>query len=86
MSRIANMKSANKFGEQGHSRRTAQGGKNGDQAYALLREVHRLHGVMNLGLCNKIYLATGEYSIANMICYPLAITWQSRADRFRRIS
>lgn len=76
------MKSANKFGAQGHSRRTAQGGKNGDQAYTLLREVHRLHGVMNLGLCNKSYLATGEYTVADMICYPLAIMWRSRAIDF----
>ena len=70
-----------KFGEQGHFRRSAQAGKNGDQAYALLRfdsEVHRLYGVMNLGLFNKRYLAAGEYTIADMICYPWAVTWQSR--------
>ena len=51
-----------KFGEQGHFHRAAQGGKNGDQVYAILRfdsEVHRLYGVMNLGLFNKRYLAAG---------------------------
>jgi GST-like protein len=42
-----------KMGEQGHFRRASQDPKNGDQAYALLRfdnEVHRIYGVMNLGL------------------------------------
>jgi GSH-dependent disulfide-bond oxidoreductase len=74
-----------KFGEQGHFHRAAQGGKNSDQAYALLRfdsEVHRLYGVMNLGLFNKRYLAAGEYTIADMICYPWAVTWQSRGIDF----
>jgi GST-like protein len=70
-----------KMGEQGHFRRTAKAGKNGDQAYALLRfdnEVHRIYGVMNLGLHNKRYLAAGQYTIADMICYPWAITLQDR--------
>jgi GST-like protein len=46
-----------KMGEQGHFRRASQDPKNGDQAYALLRfdnEVHRIYGVMNLGLHKKI--------------------------------
>ena len=33
---------------------------------------------MNLGLFNKRYLAAGEYTIADMICYPWAVTWQAR--------
>jgi GST-like protein len=74
-----------KFGEQGHFRRAANAGKSGDLAYPILRfdsEVHRLYGVMNLGLFNKRYLAAGEYTIADMICYPWAITWQSRNINF----
>ena len=41
-------------------------------------EVHRIYGVMNLGLHKKKYLAAGEYTIADMICYPWATTWQNR--------
>jgi GSH-dependent disulfide-bond oxidoreductase len=70
-----------KFGDQGHFHRAAQNPKNGDQAYAILRfdnEVHRLYGVMNLGLFNNRYLAAGEYTIADMICYPWAVTLQGR--------
>jgi GST-like protein len=70
-----------KFGEQGHFHRAAQDPKNGDQTYANLRfdnEVHRLYGVMNLGLFNNRYLAAGEYTIADMICYPWAVTLQGR--------
>ena len=70
-----------KFGEQGDFHRAAQDPKNGDQAYANLRfdnEVHRLYGVMNLGLFNNRYLAAGEYTIADMICYPWAVTLQGR--------
>src|SRR6201746_1441758 len=42
-----------KFGEQGHFFRASQNAANGDLAYAVTRfsdEVHRLYGVMNLGL------------------------------------
>jgi GST-like protein len=70
-----------KMGEQGHFRRAAQVPKNGDQTYALLRfdnEVHRIYGVMNLGLHKKGYLAAGQYTIADMICYPWATTLQNR--------
>jgi GST-like protein len=70
-----------KLGEQGHFRRAAQDPKNGDLKYALLRfdsEAHRIYGVMNLGLHKKQYLAAGEYTIADMINYPWAATWQSR--------
>src|SRR5260370_41870712 len=70
-----------KMGEQGHFRRASQDPKNGDQAYALLRfdnEVHRIHGVMNLGLHKKRFLAAGQYTIADMICYPWATILQGR--------
>jgi GST-like protein len=71
-----------KMGEQGHFRRASQDPKNGDQAYAMLRfdnEVHRIFGVMNLGLHKKRYLAAGQYTIADMICYPWATFWEMRS-------
>jgi GST-like protein len=70
-----------KMGEQGNFTRAAQDPKNGDLKYALNRfnnEVHRLYGVMNLGLHNKPYLAAGEYTIADMICYPWSVNWKTR--------
>src|SRR5438309_1551563 len=70
-----------KLGEQGHFRRAAEAGNNGDLTYALRRfdnETHRIFGVMNLGLFNKRYLAAGQYTIADMICYPWASSWSSR--------
>src|SRR5260370_788732 len=70
-----------KLGEQGHFRRAAESGNNGDLSYALRRfdnESHRIYGVMNLGLFNKRYLAAGAYTIADMICYPWASSWASR--------
>ena len=70
-----------KLGEQGHFRRARASGKNGDLTYALHRfdnEAHRIFGVMNLGLFNKRYLAAGEYTIADMICYPWASSWATR--------
>jgi GST-like protein len=70
-----------KFGEQGHFFRASQDTKNGDLTYANKRfadEVHRLYGVMELGLHNKRYLAAGEYTIADMICYPWAAGWKLR--------
>ena len=70
-----------KLGEQGHFRRALASGKNGDLSYALHRfdnEAHRIFGVMNLGLFNKRYLAAGEYTIADMICYPWASSWATR--------
>jgi len=70
-----------KMGEQGHFRRASQDPKNGDNAYALLRfnnEVHRIYGVLDLGLHKKHYLAAGQYTIADMINYPWASIWQSR--------
>jgi GSH-dependent disulfide-bond oxidoreductase len=63
------------MGEQGHFRRASSDPKNGDQAYALLRfdnEVHRIYGVMNLGLRKKRYLAAGAVHNCRIICYPWA--------------
>lgn len=62
-----------KLGENGHFRNAAKDPKNGDQSYALKRfgnEAHRLFGVLNLGLHKKDWLAAGQYTIADMICYP----------------
>ena len=70
-----------KMGEQGNFTRAAQNPANGDLHYALNRfnnEVHRLYGVMNLGLYNKRYLAAGEYTIADMICYPWSVNHKMR--------
>jgi GST-like protein len=70
-----------KLGEQGHFRRALATGKHGDLSYAIRRfdnEAHRIFGVMNLGLFNKRYLAAGQYTIADMICYPWASSWSTR--------
>lgn len=70
-----------KLGEQGHFRRALEAGTNGDLSYAIRRfdnETHRIYGVMNLGLFNKRCLAAGEYTIADMICYPWASSWANR--------
>jgi GST-like protein len=70
-----------KFGEQGHFFRASQNPENGDQAYAIKRfsdEVHRLYGVMNLGLHKEDWLAAGEYTIADMICFPWAAGYKLR--------
>lgn len=75
-----------KMGEQGHFQRAAaeKNGaeqKHGDLTYPIRRfndEVHRLFGVLNLGLHKKQWLAAGEYTIADMICYPWAALWKSR--------
>ncbi len=70
-----------KMGEQGHFGRAAQNKDNGDLSYAIKRfsdEVHRLYGVLELGLHKKNWLAAGEYTIADMICYPWAATWKPR--------
>ena len=36
------------------------------------------YGVMELGLFKSPYLAAGEYTIADMICYPWAAGWKLR--------
>ena len=61
-----------KFGERGHFNRLGDG--EGDQTYALTRfsnEVNRLYGVMNNRLYDRPYLAGDDYTIADMISYPL---------------
>ncbi len=70
-----------KLGEHGHFHRAAASSTSGDFTYAIRRfddEAHRLYGVMSLGLFNKDWLAAGEYTIADMICYPWAATWKTR--------
>jgi GST-like protein len=80
-----------KMGEQGHFTRAAQNPKNGDLSYAIKRfddEVHRIFGVLNLGLHKKPWLAD-DYSIADMCCYPWAATWKSRGlslDEFPNVA
>lgn len=67
-----------KFGECGNFRRAAQRPENGDLSYGLRRfdnEVNRLFGVMNNRLYDRRYLA-GEYSIADIICYPWSLAWE----------
>ena len=79
--RLANGQSGPKLGEQGHFRRAAESGNNGDLSYALHRfdnEAHRIFGMMNLGLFSKRYFAAGQYTIADMICYPWASSWATR--------
>lgn len=70
-----------KMGEQGHFDRANKEQKYGDLSYPINRfdnEVHRLFGVLNLGLYKKNWLAADEYTIADMICYPWAKLWKSR--------
>ena len=70
-----------KMGEQGHFERADEEKKHGDLSYPINRfnnEVHRLFGVINLGLHGKKWLAADEYTIADMICYPWAKLWKLR--------
>jgi GST-like protein len=70
-----------KLGEHNHFRRAAATPENGDLSYALRRfdnEVHRLYGVLNLGLHRKTWLAADQYTIADMASYPWASTWNQR--------
>lgn len=70
-----------KFGEAGHFRRLRR--RAGDQSYALRRfadEVNRLYGVMNERLYDRPYLAGDEYTIADMISYPWAATWEDQGE------
>src|SRR5258708_167702 len=67
-----------KLGEQGHFRRAAESGNNGDLTYALRRvdhETHRIFGMMNLRLFNTAYFAAGQYTIASMTSYPWPSRW-----------
>lgn len=70
-----------KLGENGHFRRAADAGTNGDLAYAVRRfgdEAHRLYGVLNNQLYRHPYLAGGEYTIADMIAYPWTVNWKGQ--------
>ncbi len=70
-----------KLGECGHFRRL--GDSKGDQSYAVRRftdEANRLYGVLNNRLYDRRYLAGDEYTIADMICYPWAVNWQSQGQ------
>ena len=72
-----------KMGEHGHFHRADAENKHGDLSYPLRRfdnEVDRLYGVLNLGLFEKEWLAAGEYTIADMICYPWAALWKDRTS------
>ena len=42
-------------------------------------EVNRLYGVMNKRLADRQYLA-GDYSIADMACYPWIVPWQRQGQ------
>jgi GSH-dependent disulfide-bond oxidoreductase len=42
-------------------------------------EVNRLYGVMNKRLADSAYLG-GEYSIADMACYPWVVPWERQAQ------
>ncbi len=76
-----------KTGEFGHFRRLKD--VEGDLSYAVKRfgdEVHRLYGVMNNRLYDRRYLASDEYTIADMICYPWTVNWEGQGidiDEFR---
>jgi GST-like protein len=70
-----------KFGEQNQVKKAIENPENGDLHWAVRRfdnEVHRLFGVLNLGLFAKRYLAAGEYTIADMICYSWTSSWKNR--------
>ena len=68
-------------GECGHFRRLKD--SQGDQSYAVRRftdEVNRLYGVMNNQLYDRRYLIGDEYTIADMICYPWTVGWESQGQ------
>lgn len=71
-----------KTGEYIHFMLAAKNPENGDLSYPERRftnELHRLYGVLNLGLHKNDYLA-GDYSIADMCAYPWAAVLKSRVD------
>lgn len=70
-----------KTGECGHFRRLKD--SQGDQSYAVNRftdEVNRLYGVLNNQLYDKRYLIGDTYTIADMICYPWTVGWESQGQ------
>ena len=70
-----------KLGECGHFRRL--GDSRGDQTYAVRRftdEANRLYGVLNNQLHDRRYLAGGDYTIADIICYPWTVNWKGQGQ------
>jgi GSH-dependent disulfide-bond oxidoreductase len=70
-----------KLGECGHFRRL--GDSRGDQSYAVRRftdEANRLYGVLNNQLHDRRYLAGGDYTIADIICYPWTVNWKGQGQ------
>ena len=70
-----------KTGERGYFARL--GGSSGDRSHALRRfddEVNRLYGVMNNRLYDHRWLATGKYTVADMICYPWTAGWKAQGQ------
>ena len=70
-----------KLGECGHFRRL--GDSQGDQSYAVRRftdEANRLYGVLNNRLWDRRHLAAGEYTIADIICYPWCVNWKGQGQ------
>tara|TARA_Y100000588_G_scaffold124572_1_gene136516 strand:+ start:556 stop:1281 length:726 start_codon:yes stop_codon:yes gene_type:complete len=70
-----------KTGEWGHFFRLEDNGS--DQLYAIKRfsdEMNRLYGVLNQRLYNRPYIAGEEYTIADMICYPWTVMWETQGQ------
>lgn len=70
-----------KTGEYGHFKRL--GDSAGNQSYAVTRfsdEVNRFYGVLNNQLYNQRYICGGEYTIADMICYPWTVNWEGQGQ------
>lgn len=70
-----------KTGECGHFRRLKD--SQGDQSYAVTRftdEVNRMYGVLNNQLYHHPYVAGDSYTIADMICYPWTVGWESQGQ------
>ena len=70
-----------KLGECGHFRRL--GDSRGDQSYAVRRftdEANRLYGVLNNQLHDRRYLAGGDYTIADIICFPWTVNWKGHGQ------
>jgi GST-like protein len=70
-----------KTGECGYFQRL--GDSQGDQSHAVTRftdEVNRLYGVLNNRLYDRPYIAGDEYTIADMICYPWTVGWESQGQ------
>ncbi|HUZ12183.1 MAG TPA: glutathione S-transferase N-terminal domain-containing protein [Caulobacteraceae bacterium] len=76
-----------KIGEAGHFRRLGEA--QGDQSYAVRRftdEVNRLYGVLNNQLYRSQYVASDDYTIADMICYPWTVGWQGQGQDIEEFS